>query len=117
TPAYTGGPTISEVLMALDRNVVPASVAGVWAATVDRGLDANGIPQRIPALQELADIKTVVRELAGRPVNGATVDIDEASLAASLAPLLTANLGALSDADVQRIAEASADEQAKRLAS
>lgn len=43
-------------------------------------------------------------------------DVDEAALAAALAPLITAQLGALSDEDVARLATAVADEQARRLA-
>lgn len=111
TAAYTGGPTISEVLKALDRNLAPALVDMIWGRTVNRGLDSQGQPQMVPAIQELADAKTLLMALVARD----GVDVDEGKLAAALAPLLTANLGALSDADVQRIATASADEQAKRL--
>lgn len=42
--------------------------------------------------------------------------VSPAELAAALAPLVTANLSALTDADVQRIAAAAADEHARRLA-
>lgn len=113
TAAYTGGPTISEVLKALDRNLAPALVDMIWGKTVNRGLDAQGQPQMVPAIQELADAKTMLMALVARE----GVDVDEGKLAAALAPLLTANLGALSDDDVKRIATAAADEQAKRLAS
>ena len=50
-------------------------------------------------------------------VGGTVAEVDEKALAAELAPLLTANLGVLSDADVARIATAAADEQARRMAS
>jgi len=117
TRAYDGGPTISEVLKALDRNLAPAVVDLVWARKVDRGVDANGNRVLIDAIQELADGKTldmqilaIVQQLAGR--TGA--DVDEGALAAALAPLLTSNLGALSDADVARVATAAADEQDRR---
>lgn len=43
-------------------------------------------------------------------------DVDEAKLAAELAPLLPDQMHALSDADVARIAEAAADENARRQA-
>lgn len=42
-------------------------------------------------------------------------DVDEAALAAALAPLIPSALPNLSDEDVERIAKASADEQARRL--
>jgi len=47
-------------------------------------------------------------------VEVAPVDVDENALAAVLAPLLTANVGALSDEDVSRVAKAAADEQDRR---
>lgn len=48
-------------------------------------------------------------------VGGQPAEVDTDALAKSLAPLITANLSALSDEDVARIASASADEQARRL--
>lgn len=44
-------------------------------------------------------------------------DVDEAAIATSLAPLLTASIGHLTDADISAVAKATADEAAKRLAS
>ncbi|MFJ1510968.1 N-acetylmuramoyl-L-alanine amidase [Cellulosimicrobium funkei] len=49
TPAYDGGGTISQVLMALDR-------ARLDALTVKRSV--NGKTERVPAIQEIADAKT-----------------------------------------------------------
>ena len=57
-------------------------------------------------------IEGLVRQIAAAQ----GVDIDEAALARELAPLLTASVGALSDADVARLADAVADEQARRMA-
>lgn len=55
TPAYTGGPTISEFFRNVDQGGVATQV---WARTVDRGTDG-----KIPALQELADAKTILMQM------------------------------------------------------
>lgn len=73
-------------------------------------LDPQGKPIRFQAWGFLSSIAAQVQ--AGGPV-----EVDEDALAAALAPLITANLAAMSDTDVQRIAKAAADEQARRLAS
>ncbi len=114
TAAYDGGPTISQVLKNLDGG---KTATQVWQARV-KGQDAAGKPTSVDALQTLADAKTnsaataaLVAKLAQQ--NGG---VDAAELAQQLGPLLTANLDALTDDDVQRIAAAAADEQARRLA-
>lgn len=68
--------------------------------------DTNGQPVIYPARGYLGSI-------AGR-LNARIVDVDEKTLAAELAPLLTASIGTLSDADVARIAKAAADEADRR---
>jgi hypothetical protein len=50
-------------------------------------------------------------------ITGGTADVDEQALAVALAPVLAANVGALSDGDIDRISVAVADEQARRQAS
>lgn len=112
TPAYTGGPTISQFFKAVDQGGVAAQV---WGRLVDRGFDADGNRVLIPAIQELADAKTLAMQILGKPVADVTVDVDEAAIAASLAPLITAHVGSLSDDDVRRLSAATADELAKRL--
>lgn len=49
-------------------------------------------------------------------VSGKVADVDEVALAQALAPLITQNLSALSTEDIAKIAKATADEQARRLA-
>lgn len=48
---------------------------------------------------------------------GQTPDVDEEALAVALAPLLAEHVGALADADLDRIAQRVADEQSRRLGS
>jgi len=55
TAAYTGGPTISQFFKNVDQGGVATQV---WARTVDRGTDG-----KIPALQELADTKTILMQM------------------------------------------------------
>jgi murein DD-endopeptidase MepM/ murein hydrolase activator NlpD len=108
TPAYTGGPTISALFKGLDV----AMPNRVWDEPyVDRGLDANGQPIHVSVKQELANVNN--RLIAMAAAGGAVVD--EAALASALAPLLSANIGSLSDEDIQKVAKASADEQARRM--
>tara|TARA_R100000365_G_C2746946_1_gene76470 strand:- start:699 stop:1571 length:873 start_codon:yes stop_codon:yes gene_type:complete len=82
-------------------------VRSVWAFPVKRGGGS------VSAIQELADAKTNTIHLLGREPGA--VDVDESALAGALAPLLADQLGALSDADVKRLAEAVAEEQGRRL--
>lgn len=117
TPAYTGGPTISQFFKAVDQGGIAVQV---WARTVDRGLDTNGNPVRVSAIQELADAKTLALQILGKPVAEVNVDIDEdklsGSLAASLAPLLAESAGTLSDATLDRLVNRLLAEQSARLA-
>lgn len=71
-------------------------------------LDAKGNPIRFQAWGFLSSIAAQVQ------ANGP--EVDAVALAEALAPLITANLSAMSDADVQKIAKAAADEQSRRLA-
>ena len=69
--------------------------------SVDKGLGAT------------SSVLGLLYQLLGRPVG----EIDETEVAAALAPLLTDQLGRLSDEDVERLAKAVTDEHARRLAS
>jgi hypothetical protein len=99
------------------KTAAQAAPAGVWNHLV-QAQDAqgnllkhpDGTPVLWPARGYLASIGGQVGAIQ-------TADVDEKALAAQLAPLLTAQVGALSDEDVARIAAAVSDEQAKRLAS
>jgi hypothetical protein len=86
----------------------PSTTDVWWNTTVDRGPDA-----KIPALQELADIKTIVGALAARSVES-VADVDEAELARALAPLLASNLQVFDDQTIARFAKATADEADRR---
>lgn len=133
TPAFDGGPTISQVLLGMHNvyqglysggpsvaqpapgslvdRVVQAPREAWWTTTVER----DG--QQVPVIQELADAKSlgqVVLTLSQALTQRGTVDVDEKALAAALAPLLRANVTAVSDADLQRIAQAAADETDRR---
>lgn len=90
--------------------------ARVWGHPV-QAQDDKGILQRHPdGTPVMWPARGYLGSIAGQ-VGARIVDVDEKALAAELAPLLTASIGALSDADVARIAKAAADEQARRLAS
>lgn len=69
-------------------------------------VDANGKPVSFQAWGFLSSIAAQVQ--ADGP------EVDEAALAQALAPLISANLSAMSDADVKRIAKESADEEDRR---
>ena len=75
--------------------------------------DADGNITVTSVRQELADVKTIL--LGHKP---GEVDVDEAALAASLAtslaPLLSEHLGVLTDDEIDRLASAAADEQDRR---
>jgi len=66
-----------------------------------------------PTYWRVADTALGVATLLGR----GEVDVDEAAIAAQVAQLLTPTIPTLSDADLARIADAVADEQANRLSS
>lgn len=106
-----GASVVAQVIAALGN--VPTEVWKYGVRLQDKDghyvKDANGQPLIFPASGYLGSI-------AGQ-VGARIVDVDEKTLAAELAPLLTASIGTLSDADVARIAKAAADEQARRLAS
>lgn len=100
----------ASIIQQVRASVPPA----VWEHPVqvqdDKGIlrtKPDGTPIMFPARGYLGSI-------AGR-VGGQLTEVDETALAKQLAPLLTANLAALPDADVQRIAAAVADEQSRRL--
>ncbi|QMU97974.1 M15 family metallopeptidase [Microbacterium esteraromaticum] len=96
------------------QQVVDAVPARVWTKLI-QAQDENG------RLLTKPDGTAVMWQAGGylasinARVGGTVADIDEDAIAQHLAPLITANLSALSDTDVQRIAEAAADELKKRL--
>lgn len=85
----------------------------VWAKELD--LSIAGRDVRAPAW---GAIRFAVQDANTAAASGAKLlqrdGVDEAAIAAALAPLLVSNIEQLSDLDVQRIAEASADELGKR---
>lgn len=94
---------VASALELIARVQVPRGIANsVWAATVQRGGDL------VPVKQELADIKSLA--LGAKP-SDVKVNIDTKALADAIA----SQLDSLSDADIQRIARAAADEQGRRL--
>jgi hypothetical protein len=68
---------------------------------------------RVRGTDPRGDMLQLILEKLGLPINA---EVDEGALARELAPLLPAYMGSLSDQDVDRLAKAAADEQAKRLA-
>lgn len=95
-----------------------------WMLGQIRGTDLSSIKQqtdRLPAIHASVDLANAgignvtngVKGVLDRL--GVPVDIDEAALAASLAPLLSFAAPTLTDADLTRVANAVADEQSKRL--
>lgn len=66
----------------------------------------DGKPVTFPARGYLASINA--------QVGGEIADVDEEALAAALAPLISSQIGSLSDEDIARLAEAAADEQDRR---
>jgi hypothetical protein len=96
-----GGKSIAESLATISANVAPIQRV------------VNGKVVALSIRQEIADSKTGILELLGRPVAG--VDADDAqAIATALAPLLSAHLGELTDADLSRLADAAADERDRR---
>jgi len=71
---------------------------------------ADGVFSDVNVVQRLMDLKA---QVAG--ASGGAAAVDEAAIAASLAPLIAAHVGSLSDDDVRRLSAATADELAKRL--
>ena len=65
-----------------------------------------------PAWNAFTTLANVAREDNGQEIK---VDVDEAEIARQLAPLLSANLGALSDEELERISTATVDEIARRF--
>lgn len=117
TPAYTGGPTISQVLK--ESHNVYAGVYGggpsipggtsivklidniparVWATTVSRG------GKKVSALQELADAKTVALQL----------EVENAALKQAIAAISVAS-GVIDPAQIEAAAKAGAAEALKDL--
>lgn len=112
---FAGGPSMKDGGRGVSQTLGDLmSAARPW---VNR-MDAAGVVRQISWLQELADVKTMLLELSGRPAPEGTADIDEDALAAALAPqlapLIADHLRGLSDADVAKLAKAAADESDRR---
>lgn len=95
-----GGKSISQSLRDIQDKLAPVTRGG----------------KPVTLRQEIASTRTGVEALLGRDPGSGNVEVDEAALAASLAPLIMAQVGALSDEDVKRLAAAVNDEAARRLA-
>lgn len=86
----------------------------VWAYLV-QAQDENGHPvfkDGKPVMFAARGYLASTSARVGGPV--AAADVDEEQLAAALAPLITAQVGSLSDEDIARLAQAAADEQDRR---
>lgn len=91
-----------NTIAAMDANIL--LIAQNLAAYIYQG--GPGVDQTLGAPNSMFGM---LLNLTGRPEPG-TVDVDESALAASLAPLLSA----FTDADVERFAQAAADERDRR---
>ena len=126
SPDYGQWPRVEDDV-ALTGAEIAAIAKAVWAFTITDP-HPEGDPDGAPASSHLrwAQARTrVIQERLG--VDGSTLpatpapvstasDVDEAKLAADLAPLLTAQVSHLTEADLADVARAVADEQARRLA-
>jgi hypothetical protein len=79
-----------------------------WEVTVDRG------EQKVPVIQEVADNKTLAELIVALLRSGTLADVDEAALAAAMAPVLASSVRALSDDDFDRIKKDVNDENDRR---
>lgn len=93
-----GGKSISQSLRDIQDKLAPVTRGG----------------QVVTLRQEIASTRTAVIELLGRDPGSANVEVDEAALAAALAPLITDQMRTLSDEDVARLARAASDEADRR---
>lgn len=93
-----GGKSISQSLRDIQDKLAPVTRGG----------------QVVTLRQEIASTRTAVIELLGRDPGSANVEVDEAALAAALAPLITDQMRTLSDEDVTRLARAASDEADRR---
>lgn len=110
---FQGGPDMG------DRGRSISYSLGNLTEFADR-IDKNVAPilrdgELVSLRQEVADAKTGVLELLGRPVSQAQVDAE--AVATALAPLIVQHLGTLTDDTLNDIAVRVADEQARRLQS
>jgi hypothetical protein len=85
-----------SVLAHVRRAVEQGNSILAAVAPVIRNID--GVDTPVPLRQEVADAKTGVLELQGRPVGEVVVDIDGEDIAAALAPLLESNQQAVIEA-------------------
>jgi murein DD-endopeptidase MepM/ murein hydrolase activator NlpD len=104
-------PVQSSVLANVRASVTLGNAVVALLAPVQRIID--GQVASVSLRQEIADAKSGVLQLLGRPT-GAVPDVDEAALAKALAPLLSQNVGRFTDDDLTRFAKAVADESDRR---
>lgn len=103
---------VNEIKAHIDAKL--GGVTDSLSSNPDRLIHFNESQSRLLTIARRTEAAVVA--LAGNP----DVDIDEASLAAALGPIVAQHLApllsVLPDSDIERIAEAVADEQAVRLA-
>jgi hypothetical protein len=104
-------PVQSSVLANVRASVTLGNALVALLAPVQRIID--GQVASVSLRQEIADAKSGVLQLLGRPT-GEVPDVDEAALAKALAPLLSQNVGRFTDDDLTRFAKAVADESDRR---
>lgn len=100
-----GGSIIAQLTAA----VPPA----VWEHLIQAQDDAGRMLSKPDGTPVMWPARGYIGSIAGQ-IGSTVADVDEAALARQLAPLLSANLSALSDKDVERIAQEAADEIDRR---
>ena len=102
-----------SAVLAEEAGVGPVEVGdATGAAGAVGGVAAGGIRWPGATYSAFQAVVDAIRD----PNLRTTADVDEAALARTLAPLITAQVAALTDEDVARIATAASDEHARRLA-
>lgn len=112
-PGEAGVKTQGAVHKILTDTLTSARGAHGEAKAAHEAIDAH-VAEWVQGLAGVRNAGRLYSLLARAATNGGTVDAG--ALASAIAPLLTAQVGALSDADVKRVAKAVNDEAAKRWA-
>lgn len=117
---FIGGPSMQDqgrsVSYSLGNLTVFADQIRGMVSPILRNVD--GKDTLISLRQEVADTKTGVLALLGRPVNEVDIDADDTkAIASAVVALLPDALGTLSDDTIDELVKRLLDEQSKRLAS